>query len=115
MHQLFFYPQKQKNVIHTLMPLIDTVSNNHALRVQSSVLNEVIVDAIAMSPPPTDRGKRLKVFYMTQVSVKPPTFIVFVNDPELMHFSYERFLENRIRDAFHFEGTPIRIFARKRT
>ncbi|WP_064091018.1 ribosome biogenesis GTPase Der [Rossellomorea aquimaris] len=103
-----------KKRIHTLLPVINIASENHALRVQSSVLNEVVMDAVAMNPTPTDNGKRLRIYYATQVAVKPPTFVVFVNDPELMHFSYERFLENRIRDAFGFEGTPIRIIARAR-
>lgn len=85
------------------------------MRVQSSILNEVIVDAVAMNPTPSDKGRKLKIFYATQVAVKPPTFVVFVNDPEIMHFSYERFLENRIRDAFGFEGTPIRIITRQRS
>lgn len=83
-------------------------------RVQSSTLNEVITDAIAMNPTPTDKGRRLKVFYATQVAIEPPTFVVFVNDEELMHFSYKRYLENQIRDAFGFEGTPIKIIPRKR-
>lgn len=103
-----------KKRIHTLMPMIDLASENHAMRVQTNILNEVIMDAVAMNPTPTDKGKRLKIYYATQVSVKPPTFVVFVNEPELMHFSYERFLENRIRDAFDFTGTPIKIFARQR-
>ncbi|PPA71274.1 ribosome biogenesis GTPase Der [Jeotgalibacillus proteolyticus] len=103
-----------KKRIHTLLPVINMASENHAMRVQSSVLNEVVMDAVAMNPTPTDHGKRLKIFYATQVSVKPPTFVVFVNEPELMHFSYERFLENRIREAFGFEGTPIRLIARAR-
>ena len=90
------------------------VSENHAIRVQTSVLNEVIMDAVAMNPTPTIKGRRLKIYYTTQVAIKPPTFVVFVNDPEIMHFSYERFLENRIRDAFDFEGTPIRIIATKK-
>ncbi|EDL62822.1 ribosome biogenesis GTPase Der [Bacillus sp. SG-1] len=111
---IIFLSAKTKRRIHTLIPVIDQVSENHALRVQSSVLNEVIADAVAMNPTPTDKGKRLKVFYATQVAVKPPTFVVFVNEPELMHFSYSRFLENRIREAFVFEGTPIRIIARAR-
>jgi GTPase len=111
---VIFLSAKTKKRIHTLIPVINQVSENHALRVQSSVLNEVIADAVAMNPTPTDKGKRLKVFYATQVAVKPPTFVVFVNEPELMHFSYERFLENRIREAFVFEGTPIRIIARAR-
>jgi len=103
-----------KKRIHTLMPMIDLASENHSMRVQTNILNEVIMDAIAMNPTPTDKGKRLKIYYATQVSVKPPTFVVFVNEPELMHFSYERFLENRIRDAFDFTGTPIKIFSRQR-
>jgi GTPase len=111
---IIFLSAKTKKRIHTLLPVINVASENHALRVQSSVLNEVVMDAVAMNPTPTDNGKRLRIYYATQVAVKPPTFVVFVNDPELMHFSYERFLENRIRDAFGFEGTPIRIIARAR-
>ncbi|MFC7783531.1 MULTISPECIES: ribosome biogenesis GTPase Der [unclassified Rossellomorea] len=111
---IVFLSAKTKRRIHTLLPIINMASENHALRVQSSVLNEVVMDAVAMNPTPTDNGKRLRIYYATQVAVKPPTFVVFVNDPELMHFSYERFLENRIRDAFGFEGTPIRIIARAR-
>jgi GTP-binding protein len=72
------------------------------------------MDAVAMNPTPTDKGQRLKIYYATQVAIKPPTFVIFVNEPELMHFSYKRFLENRIRDAFGFEGTPIRLIARPR-
>ncbi|TMU86748.1 ribosome biogenesis GTPase Der [Bacillus sp. BHET2] len=111
---IVFLSAKTKKRIHTLLPMINTASENHSMRVQSSVLNEVVMDAVAMNPTPTDNGKRLRIYYATQVAVKPPTFVVFVNDPELMHFSYERFLENRIRDAFGFEGTPIRIIARAR-
>ncbi len=111
---IVFLSAKTKKRIHTLMPMIDMASENHAMRVQTNILNEVIMDAIAMNPTPTDKGKRLKIYYVTQVSVKPPTFVVFVNEPELLHFSYERFLENRIRDAFDFTGTPIKIFARQR-
>ncbi|KIL48944.1 GTP-binding protein Der [Jeotgalibacillus alimentarius] len=103
-----------KKRIHTLLPVINMASENHSMRVQSSILNEVVMDAVAMNPTPTDHGKRLKIFYATQVAVKPPTFVIFVNEPELMHFSYERFLENRIREAFGFEGTPIRLIARAR-
>lgn len=98
----------------TLFPLINTASENHKKRVQSSTLNEVITDAVAMNPTPTDNGSRLNIFYCTQVAIEPPTFVVFVNDVEMMHFSYQRFLENRIRDAFGFEGTPIHLIARKR-
>lgn len=111
---ILFMSALTKKRIHTLMPAIIKASENHSLRVQTNVLNDVIMDAVAMNPTPTHNGSRLKIYYATQVSVKPPSFVVFVNDPELMHFSYERFLENRIRDAFGFEGTPIKIFARAR-
>ena len=103
-----------KQRLNKLPEMIKRVSENQRLRVQSSVLNDVIMDAVAMNPTPTDKGKRLKIYYATQVAVKPPTFVVFVNDPEMMHFSYARFLENRIRDTFVFEGTPIRILTRQR-
>ena len=111
---IVFLSAKTKKRIHTLLPMINLASQNHSMRVETSVLNDIIMDAVAMNPTPTDKGKRLKIFYATQVSVKPPTFVIFVNEPELLHFSYERFLENRIRDAFGFEGTPIKIFARER-
>ncbi|TFJ93803.1 ribosome biogenesis GTPase Der [Lentibacillus salicampi] len=111
---IVFLSAKTKKRLHTLIPAIKTASENHAKRVQTNTLNDVIMDALAMNPTPTVKGKRLKVLYTTQVAVKPPSFVVFVNEPELMHFSYRRFLENRIRDAFGFVGTPIKIFARKR-
>ena len=111
---IVFLSAKTKKRIHTLMPLINTANENHARRVETNVLNDVIMDAVAMNPTPTDNGRRLKIYYTTQVAVKPPTFVVFVNEPELLHFSYERFLENRIREAFGFEGTPIKIFPRER-
>jgi GTP-binding protein len=111
---IVFLSAKTKKRIHTLIPMINVASENHTIRVETSVLNDVIMDAVAMNPTPTDKGKRLRIYYATQVAVGPPTFVVFVNDPELLHFSYERFLENRIRDAFGFEGTPIKIFARER-
>ncbi|WP_147533797.1 ribosome biogenesis GTPase Der [Bacillus marasmi] len=111
---IVFLSAKTKKRIHTLIPMIDVASENHSKRVPTTVLNDVIMDAVAMNPTPTDKGRRLKIYYTTQVSVKPPTFVVFVNEPELMHFSYERFLENRIRDAFGFEGTPIKIYPRER-
>ncbi|MCP3030683.1 ribosome biogenesis GTPase Der [Halobacillus sp. A1] len=110
-----FLSAKTKKRTHTLLPKVIEASENHARRVQSSVLNEVIMDALAMNPTPSIKGQKLKIFYATQVAVKPPTFVVFVNEPELMHFTYERFLENRIREAFGFEGTPIKIIARKRS
>lgn len=111
---VLFMSALTKKRIHTLMPAVMTASENHSMRVQTNILNDIIMDAVAMNPTPTHNGNRLKIYYATQVAVKPPTFVVFVNDPELMHFSYERFLENRIRDAFGFEGTPIKIFARAR-
>jgi len=111
---IVFLSAKTRKRIHTLIPMIDMASENHSMRVETNVLNDVVMDAVAMNPTPTDKGNRLKIYYVTQVGVKPPTFVVFVNDPELMHFSYERFLENRIRAAFGFEGTPIRLIARPR-
>ncbi|MGP4070307.1 ribosome biogenesis GTPase Der [Halobacillus sp. B29] len=112
---IVFLSAKTKKRVHTLLPRILEASENHAKRVQTNILNEVIMDALAMNPSPSIKGQKLKIFYATQVSVKPPSFVVFVNEPELMHFTYERFLENRIREAFGFEGTPIKIFARKRS
>lgn len=109
-----FLSAKTKKRIHTLIPKIEMASENHSMRVVTTVLNDVIMDAVAMNPTPTDKGQRLKIYYATQVAVKPPTFVIFVNDPELLHFSYKRFLENRIRDAFGFEGTPIKLIARPR-
>ena len=106
---------KTKQRVAGLFDSIRLISENHALRIQSSVLNEVVEDAVARNPAPTDKGKRLRIYYVTQVAVKPPTFIVFVNNPEMMHFSYERFLQNRLRESFGFEGTPIRLITRART
>lgn len=111
---IVYVSAKTKQRLHTLPDIIETVSQNQRLRIPSSILNDVIMDAVAINPTPTDKGKRLKIFYATQVAIKPPTFVVFVNEEELMHFSYLRFLENQIRRAFEFEGTPIRIIARRR-
>ncbi|MYL32735.1 ribosome biogenesis GTPase Der [Pontibacillus yanchengensis] len=111
---IVYLSAKTKKRIHTLVPNILQASENHTKRVQSSILNEVIMDALAMKPVPSLKGKKLRIFYATQVAVAPPTFVVFVNNPDLLHFSYERFLENRIREAFGFEGTPIKIYARQR-
>lgn len=111
---IVFLSAKTKKRVHTLIPKIEMASENHSMRVVTTVLNDVIMDAVAMNPTPTDKGQRLKIYYATQVAVKPPTFVIFVNDPELLHFSYKRFLENRIRDAFGFEGTPIKLIARPR-
>ena len=97
-----------------LYDLIDTVAENHALRIQTGVLNEIMSEAVALQQPPSDKGKRLRLYYITQVGVKPPTFVIFVNDKELMHFSYTRYIENQIREAFGFKGTPLRFIIRER-
>lgn len=97
-----------------MFELIDMVRENQTLRIQTGVLNEIISEATVMQQPPSDKGKRLKIFYATQVSVKPPTFVIFVNDKELMHFSYQRYLENKIREAFGFRGTILRFIIREK-
>ena len=112
--QKMFISAKTGQRVNTLFDTIDMVAENQALRVQTGVLNDILYDAMAMNQPPSDKGKRLKIFYMTQVSVKPPTFVIFVNDAELMHYSYKRYLENRLRDSFGFKGTPIRFIIRER-
>lgn len=100
--------------LHKLYETIDMVSENHAMRVATGVLNEIMAEAVAMQQPPSDKGKRLRLYYITQVSVKPPTFVIFVNDKELMHFSYTRYIENQIRETFGFRGTPLRFIIRER-
>ena len=97
-----------------LFDMIDVVIQNQTLRVATGVLNEIMTEAVAMQQPPSDKGKRLKLYYITQVAVKPPTFVIFVNDKELMHFSYTRYLENKIREAFGFKGTSLKFFIRER-
>jgi len=97
-----------------LYDVIDTVNENHSMRVATGVLNEIVTEAVALQQPPSDKGKRLRIYYTTQVAVKPPTFVIFVNDKELMHFSYLRYLENQIRDTFGFVGTPLKFFVRER-
>lgn len=111
---IVFVSAKTHQRLEQLPKLIERVNHNHERRISSAVLNDVIMDAIAHNPTPPDNGRRLRVYYATQVATKPPTFVVFVNDPELMHFSYERFLENQIRAAFDFEGTPIHVIERRR-
>ncbi|MCY9589387.1 ribosome biogenesis GTPase Der [Paenibacillus chitinolyticus] len=101
--------------VQKLLPMVNQVAEQHTMRVQTHVLNDVVSDAVMFNPPPTDKGKRLRINYATQVSVKPPTFVFFVNEPDMMHFSYERYLENKIRGAFGFEGTPIRLFTRRKS
>lgn len=100
--------------LNKLYDMIDMVIENQTLRVATGVLNEIMTEAVALQQPPSDKGKRLKLYYITQVSVKPPTFVIFVNDKELMHFSYTRYLENKIREAFGFRGTSLKFFIRER-
>jgi len=109
---IVFVSAKTKEKLHKLLPVVNHVADQHAFRVQTHILNDVISDAVTVNPPPTDKGRKLRLNYATQVGVKPPTFVLFVNDPELMHFSYLRYLENKIRSAFVFEGTPIRLITR---
>lgn len=111
---IIFVSAKTKQRLNRIPEMIKMVHHNQTQRISSAILNDVIMDAIAINPTPTDNGKRLKIFYCTQVAIKPPTFVVFVNEEELLHFSYERFLENQIRAAFNFEGTPIKIIPRRR-
>ena len=100
--------------LNKLYDMIDMVIENQTLRIATGVLNEIMTEAVALQQPPSDKGKRLKLYYITQVSVKPPTFVIFVNDKELMHFSYTRYLENKIREAFGFRGTSLKFFIRER-
>lgn len=112
--ELVFVSAKTGQRLPKIFDVLDMVIENHALRVQTGVLNEILAEAVAMKQPPSDKGRRLKLYYITQVSVKPPTFVVFINDRQLMHFSYTRYLENQIRNTFGFRGTPIHIIARER-
>ena len=112
--EIVFISAKTGLRISRMFETLDAVIENQTMRIQTGVLNEILAEAVAMQQPPSDRGKRLKIYYMTQVSVKPPTFVIFVNDKELMHFSYTRYLENKIRDAFDFGGTPLKFIVRER-
>ena len=112
--EIVFISAKTGLRISRMFETLDAVIENQTMRIQTGVLNEILAEAVAMQQPPSDKGKRLKIFYMTQVAVKPPTFVIFVNDKELMHFSYTRYLENKIRDAFDFGGTPLRFIVRER-
>lgn len=112
--EILFLSAKTGQRLHKLFTLIDIVIQNNSMRVATGVLNEIMAEAIAMQQPPSDKGKRLKLYYITQASVKPPTFVIFVNDKSLMHFSYTRYLENQIREAFGFRGTALRFFIRER-
>lgn len=112
--EIIFISAKTGQRLDRLFDIIDVVIDNHALRVGTGVLNEILTEAVAMQEPPSDKGKKLRLYYMTEVSVKPPTFVIFVNDKNLSHFSYVRYIENRVRDAFGFRGTPLRFIIRER-
>lgn len=112
--QLVFISALTGQRLPKLFNTIDAVIENCTLRVSTGVLNEIMTEAVAMQQPPSDKGKRLRLYYITQASVKPPTFVIFVNDKELMHFSYTRYIENQIRNAFGFKGTPLKFIIRER-
>ena len=112
--EIIFISAKTGQRLPKLFDVLDVVIQNQQMRVATGVLNEILTEAVAMQQPPSDKGRRLKIFYMTQVSIKPPTFVVFVNDKKLMHFSYTRYLENKIREAFGFGGTALRFLIRER-
>ena len=112
--EILFISAQTGQRLNKLYEMIDVVMANNSMRLATGVLNEIVAEAVAMQQPPSDKGKRLKIFYITQVSVKPPTFVVFVNDKKLMHFSYTRYIENRIRDAFGFRGTALRFIILER-
>ena len=112
--EIRFISAKTGQRLPKLFDMIDFVIANHAMRIETGVVNEIMAEAVALQQPPSDKGKRLKLYYITQVSVKPPTFVIFVNDKQLMHFSYTRYIENKIREAFGFKGTPLRFIIRER-
>ena len=112
--EIMFISAKTGQRLPKLFDMIDMVIENHTMRIETGVVNEIMAEAVAMQQPPSDKGKRLRLYYITQVSVKPPTFVIFVNDKELMHFSYTRYLENKIREAFGFRGTSLKFFIRER-
>lgn len=111
---IMFLSALTKQRVHRVTELIKFVADQNSMRISTSVLNQVIEDAVAINPPPSQRGKRMRIYYTTQVNVKPPTFVHFVNEPEAMHFSYLRFLENKLRESFGFEGTPLKLIVRGR-
>ena len=112
--EIVFVSAKTGQRLPKLFDTLEVVIQNHSLRIATGVLNDILAEAVAMQQPPSDKGRRLKIYYMTQVSVKPPTFVIFVNSKKLMHFSYTRYLENKIREAFGFSGTPLKFFVRER-
>ena len=112
--EMIFISAQTGQRLNKLFDLIDMVIQNQNLRIATGVLNEIMAEAVALQQPPSDKGKRLKLYYMTQVAVKPPTFVIFVNDKELMHFSYSRYIENKVREAFGFKGTALKFIIRER-
>ena len=112
--EIIFISAKSGQRLNKIFELIDVVIANNRMRVATCVLNEIVTESVAMQQPPSDKGKRLRIYYTTQVAVKPPTFVIFVNDKELMHFSYTRYLENRIRETFGFRGTALKFIIRER-
>ena len=112
--EIIFVSAKTGQRLPKVFEMIDMVIQNQNMRISTGVLNEIMTEAVAMQQPPSDKGKRLKLYYITQVSVKPPTFVIFVNDKELMHFSYTRYIENQIRDTFGFKGTALKFIIRER-
>ena len=112
--EIVFISAKTGQRLSKLYEVIDIVNENHAMRVATGVLNEIMTEAVAMQQPPNDKGKILRLYYITQAAVKPPTFVIFVNDKNLMHFSYTRYIENQIRKTFGFRGTPLKFIIRER-
>ena len=112
---ILFISSKTGQRVDKIFPLINEVDKNNNLRVKTGMLNDVLAEAIAITQPPSDKGRRLKIYYITQVSVRPPTFVVFVNSKKLMHFSYLRYIENHLRKSFEFKGTPIHMIVRERS
>ena len=112
--EMVFVSAKTGQRLNKLYEMIDMVRENQNMRVATGVLNEIMTEAVALQQPPSDKGKRLKLYYITQVAVKPPTFVIFVNEKELFHFSYRRYIENQLREAFGFMGTPIHFIVREK-
>ena len=112
--EIMFVSAETGQRLPKLFEKIDMIIENQTMRIATGVLNEIMSEAIALQQPPSDKGKRLKLYYITQVAVKPPTFVIFVNDKKLMHFSYTRYLENKIRDTFGFKGTSLKFIIRER-
>ncbi len=112
--EMMFISAKTGQRLNKMFDIIDMVIANHSMRIETGIVNEILAEAVALQQPPSDKGKRLKLYYITQVSTKPPTFVIFVNEKKLMHFSYTRYIENKIREAFGFKGTPLRFIIRER-